>query len=50
MYLLYITLISIKYIYLYIFGFSKKVGLEISHILKANEKITYVVHPKDTKV
>lgn len=40
----------LKNIYLYIFGFSKKVGvLEISHILKVDEKITYTAHPTDTK-
>lgn len=49
MYLLYIILIF-KNIYIYIFGFSKKGILEISHILKADEKITYTVHPTDTKV
>lgn len=47
----FISFWSLKNIYLYIFGFSKKVGvLEIPHILKADEKVTYTVHPTDTKV
>lgn len=50
MYLLYIILIFKKYIFIYLW-IQQKVGvLEISHILKVDEKITYIVHPTDTKV